>query len=93
MVSHPKTKFTLLRDQREPKPTGAVGLTEIEKLNHSPNGQFLMMEPEDQVSFDLIYHLIIAVQERDLEVDLARALPILTDSLRDYWLIAALRGR
>jgi len=93
VVSHPKTKFTLLRDRREPKPTGAVGLTEIEKLNHSPNGQFLMMEPEDQVSFDLIYHLIIAVQERDLEVDLARALPILTDSLRDYWLIAALRGR
>ena len=93
VVSHPKTKLTLLRDGREPKPTGAVGLTEIEKLNHSPNGQFLMMEPEDQVSFDLIYHLIIAVQERDLEVDLARALPILTDSLRDYWLIAALKGR
>jgi len=93
VVSHPKTKFTLLRDRRESKPTGAVGLTEIEKLNHSPNGQLLMMEPEDQVSFDLIYHLIIAVQERDLEVDLARALPILTDSLRDYWLIAALRGR
>lgn len=93
VVSHPKTKLTLLRDGREPKPTGAVGLTEIEKLNHSPNGQFLMMEPGDQVSFDLIYHLIIAVQERDLEVDLAMALPILTDSLRDYWLIAALKGR
>jgi len=87
VVSHPKTKFTLLRDQREPKPTGAVGLTEIEKLNHSPNGQFLILEQEDQMSFDLIYHFIIAIQERDLEVDLAMALPILIDSLRNSWLI------
>ena len=93
VVSHPKTKFTLLRDQREPKPTGAVGLTEIEKLNHSPNGQFLILEPEDQMSFDLIYHFIIAIQERDLEVDLAMALPILIDSLRNSWLITALKGQ
>ena len=93
VVSHPKTKFTLLRDRREPKPTGAVGLTEIEKLNHSPNGQFLILEQEDQVSFDLIYHLIIAIQERDLEVDLAMALPILIDSLRNSWLITALKGQ
>ena len=93
VVSHPKTKFTLLRDQREPKPTGAVGLTEIEKLNHSPNGQFLILEQEDQMSFDLIYHFIIAIQERDLEVDLAMALPILIDSLRNSWLITALKGQ
>lgn len=93
VVSHPKTKFTLLRDQREPKPTGAVGLTEIEKLNHIPNGQFLILEPEDQMSFDLIYHFIIAIQERDLEVDLAMALPILIDSLRNSWLITALKGQ
>ena len=93
VVSHPKTKFTLLRDRREPKPTGGVGLTEIEKLNHSPNGQFLILEPDDQVSFDLIYHFIIAIQERDLEVDLAMALPILIDSLRNSWLITAFKGQ
>jgi uncharacterized pyridoxamine 5'-phosphate oxidase family protein len=63
---------------------------EIEKLNHSSNGQFVMMEPEERVNFDLIYNLIIDIQEKDLEVDLAMALPVLTSYLRDYWLIAAL---
>ena len=72
---------------------GESTLDEIEKLNHSPNGQFLILEPEDQMSFDLIYHFIIAIQERDLEVDLAMALPILIDSLRNSWLITALKGQ
>lgn len=90
---HPDIKFTLLRDGREPKPTGAVGLAELEKLQHSPNGQFQVMTPDDCISFDLIYNCILDIQERDLEVDLARALPLLLDALRDYWLTAALSGR
>ena len=90
VVHHPEIKFTLLRDARESEITGAVGRAEIEKLNHSPNGQFVMMEPEERVNFELIYNLIIDIQEKDLEVDLAMALPVLTSYLRDYWLIAAL---
>ncbi|MBD2038287.1 exonuclease [Leptolyngbya sp. FACHB-321] len=90
---HPEIKFTLLRDGREPKLTGAVGLAEIEKLQHSPNGQFQVMTPDDRISFELIYNCIIDIQEQDLEVALALALPLLLDSLSDYWLMAALRGQ
>lgn len=87
---YPQTKFRLIRDAREPQITGAVGKAEIEKLNHSPNGQFFVMDQEDRVNFDLIYNLIIDTQEKDLEVDLAIALDVLTSYLSDYWLIAAL---
>jgi DNA polymerase III epsilon subunit-like protein len=93
VVSHPKTKFSLLRDSRESTIKGAVGLTEIEKLNHSPNGQFLTMEKEDRVSFELIYNLVIDIQEKDLEVDLAMAIHVLTHQMSNYWLIAALSSQ
>jgi hypothetical protein len=89
---YPETEFTLIRDSREPRPKGTVGVAEIEKLNYSPNGQFLVMEKDDRVSFELIYNFIIDIQEGDLEVSLAMALPLLIDFLRDYWLIAALSG-
>lgn len=90
---HPQTPFVLLRDQRERNPTGAVGLAEIQKLNHSPKGQFRVMDQDDRVSFELLYNCILDIQERDLEVDLAMALPLLLDALKDDWLIAALSGR
>lgn len=93
VASHPKTKFTLLRDSRESTIKGAVGLTEIEKLNHSPNGQFLTMEQEDRVSFELIYNLVIDIQEKDLEVDLAMAIHVLITQMSDCWLIVALSGK
>lgn len=93
VASHPRTKFTLLRDSRESTIKGAVGLTEIEKLNHSSNGQILIMEQEDRVSFELIYNLVIDIQEKDLEVDLAMAIHVLAAHMADYWLIAALSGK
>jgi len=92
VASHPKTKFFLVRDARESAITGKVGSEEIAKLNHSRNGQFLISEQSDRVNFDLTYNLIIDIQERDLEVDLAVALRVLTSHLNDYWLISALGG-
>ncbi|XGW00768.1 MAG: hypothetical protein ACAF41_34270 (plasmid) [Leptolyngbya sp. BL-A-14] len=89
----PKTPFLLLRDQREPKLTGRVGVAEVAKLNHSPNGQFRVLDQDDRVSFELLYNCILDIQERDLEVDLARALPLLLDALKDDWLMVALSGR
>ncbi|KAM3112568.1 hypothetical protein [Phormidesmis sp. 146-33] len=92
MSNYPKTRFFLTRDARESKITGGVGSAEIEKLNHSPNGQFLVIERDDRVNFDLTYNLIIDIQEKDLEVDLVAALRVLTSYLSDYWLISALGG-
>jgi hypothetical protein len=66
---------------------------EIEKLNPSPNGQFPTMKQEDRVSFELIYNLVIDIQEKDLEVDLAMAIHVLAAQMADSWLIAALSGK
>lgn len=93
VVSYPTVKFTLIRDVRESRITGAGGLIEIDKLNHSPNGQFLMMEQEGRVNFELIYSLIIDIQEKDLEVDLAMAIHVLTSYLSDDWLMAAFSSK
>lgn len=90
--NYPKIKFFLIRDARESRITGPVGLTEIEKLQHSHNGQFLLIAQEERVNFELIYSMIIDSQEKDLEVDLAMALHILTSYLSNYWLIQAFSG-
>lgn len=93
VVTYPRTKFFLTRDAREPKIGGTVGVAEIGKLNHSSNGRFKTIEQEDCVNFNLIYSMIIDIQEKDLEVDLATALRFLTSDLSDYWLIQALQVR
>lgn len=90
VIYHPEIRFILIRDRREPEITSEVGRVEIEKLRHSPNGQFIEIEQDDRVRFELIYNLIIDIQERDLDVDLAMAISMLMSCLRGYWLITAL---
>jgi DNA polymerase III epsilon subunit-like protein len=79
--------FKILRDRRQPGITGRVGRDEIEKLNNSSNGSFIIMEQEDRIKFELIYKLIIDIQERNVYFDLEDALPDLIDYLDNYWLI------
>jgi len=69
--NYKEIRFGLFRDVRESKITGKVGLDEIEKLN----------------TFDLIYKLIVDIQNFDFEIDLQKALTILESLMSDYWLI------
>ena len=79
--------FILFRDVRETTITGKVGTDEIEKLNKAPNGQFLYMDKENRITFELIYKLVVDIQNRDFEVDLEQALTTLESLMEDYWLI------
>ena len=81
------TSFKILRDRRQPEITGKVGKEEIEKLNNASQGSFIIMEQENRISFELIYKLIIDIQERDVDFALEEALPDLIDYLDNYWLI------
>ena len=87
MVSHPRTRFYLLRDAREAEITGKVGKDSIEKLCYTQNGDFQIMHKGDRLNFDLIYDLIIDIKNKDLDVDLKIALQLLSQELKDYWLI------
>ena len=86
VVSYPQFKFNLFRDAREPKITGKVGKLEIGKLNHTKNGKFILMAQENRVNFELIYQLIIDIQEQDLEIDLKETIKLLPDYFSPYWL-------
>ena len=48
------------------------------------------MDQENRISFELIYQLIVDIQNRDLEISLEEALPIINSHFRNYWLIEKL---
>lgn len=90
----PNTQFILIRDVREPqiRQTAKVGRAEITKLNQSNQGKFIVMDRQDRVRFDLCYELIVAVQNRDLEVPMAKAIDALLSYMPSYWLLQILAG-
>lgn len=90
VIVSPKYKFQLFRDTREPEIKGEVGKRRIKQLNNTKNGQFILMDQENRVNFELIYNLIIDIQEQDLEVDLTEAIKLLPDYFKSYWLISLL---
>ncbi len=79
--------YQLWRDARSPNILGKVGCSEIEKLNNTPQGQFLILGEEERIDFELIYGLIIDIQNRDLDVTLKDALEHLMSNLSESWLI------
>ena len=92
VVSYPRTKFYLLRDVRETAITGNVGKEEIEKLRYTPNGDFQIMDKGDRINFDSIYDLIIDIKNQDLDTDIVTGIRVLTQELKDYWLIKIVTG-
>jgi GTPase SAR1 family protein len=87
LTQYPEIQFTLFRDVRETMITGKAGKTGIDKLNNAPNGQFIYMDKEDRLTFELIYKLIVDIQNKDFEADLKQALKTLDSLMSHYWLI------
>lgn len=87
VTNYEDIQFTLFRDVRETTITGKVGKAEIDKLNKAHNGQFIYMDKEDRLTFELIYKLIIDIQNKDFDVDLGKALKTLESLMSHYWLI------
>lgn len=90
VIAHPQYKFTLFRDIREPEITGKVGKLEIEKLNNTKNGEFLLMDEENRLNFELIYNLIIDIQQQDLDVNSEEFVELLPIYFDFYWLTTLL---
>lgn len=92
VINYKDKRFGLFRDVRESKITGKGGIDEIEKLNNAPNGKFIELDQENRLSFELIYKLIVDIQNFDFEIDLQKALTILESLMNDYWLIKIFRN-
>jgi hypothetical protein len=86
VVEHKHTNFILLRDIRQSAITGKTGKEEIAKLNHADNGEFIIMGRENRINFELIYKAIVDLQNKDLELPLETALPMLSSYFQNYWL-------
>ena len=86
VIEHKDTNFLLLRDIRQSAITGKTGKEEIAKLNHADNGEFIIIGRENRISFELIYKAIVDLQNKDLDLTLETALPILISYFQNYWL-------
>ena len=93
VISDRSTHYQLWRDIRLPEIRGKVGRKEIEKLNYSKQGTFLSMAEEERLDFELIYRLIIDIQNRDLEITLEEALQgvMINPDLQESWLVQLLQ--
>lgn len=90
VIAHLNIQFILLRDCRQSVIKGAVGKQELEKFSHTPNGQFKVWEREERLDFELIYKLIIEIQNRDVEFNLEAASLLLRHCLNQSWLLECL---
>ena len=85
LITDRSIQYQLWRDMTFPEVKGGVGRREIEKLNYTQNGRFITMEEEQRIDFELIYRLIIQIQNRDLEVSLDDAIQCIQAELKDCW--------
>ena len=90
VINHREINFQLWRDARKNNITGKVGKDEIEKLNNSHHGRFLIMEKSDRIKFELIYKLITDVHNRDLEIELDEVLSSIILLFKDCWILKIL---
>jgi hypothetical protein len=89
VILNPQIQFQIWRDARQPAISkGAkVGRAEIEKHNNAPNGNFQIMTQEDRLSFELIYRLINAIYNKDIDVTFTVAWPIACEMLPESWVV------
>jgi hypothetical protein len=87
LINNKDIRFLIYRDCRNPEIKGSVGKQEIEKLNHTSNGSFRVMDKDDRINFELIYKLVTDIQNEDEEFEIEKALQVLMFELKDYWLI------
>ncbi|ACK68561.1 Exonuclease RNase T and DNA polymerase III [Gloeothece citriformis PCC 7424] len=88
--SNKNIKFILWRDVKKPSINGKVGKEQIAILNNFVNGEFRLMEKEDRINFELIYQLIMDIENKDFEVSLEEALKTVQEEMSHSWIIQLL---
>jgi DNA polymerase III epsilon subunit-like protein len=91
VVSRKDLRFGLFRDQRLSPITGKVGKEEIDKLTNASNGKFLVLEKAERLDLEVMYKLIVAIQNQDVEVPLETALHTLEAYFSHHWLLKILK--
>lgn len=86
VISHPEIQFNLCREAREGMITAKKSAEFLEKFSNADNGNYIFLDKDQRVIFELIYQMIVDIQNKDLEVNLVEALDLFLITYRDYWL-------
>ncbi|NJK39371.1 MAG: exonuclease [Oscillatoriales cyanobacterium RM2_1_1] len=86
MEKHPEIQFNLCRDIKAGPVQGKKSEALLDQFQSSLNGQFIVLDRQQRITFEIVYQLIVDIQNRDLELDLTKALNLLLMIYRDYWL-------
>ncbi|ERT09428.1 exonuclease family protein [Lyngbya aestuarii BL J] len=86
VINHPEIQFNLCRESRESLITAKKSAEFLEQFRNAENGNFVFMDKEQRIIFELIYQMIVDIQNKDLEVNLVEALDIVLFDYRNYWL-------
>jgi len=91
VVQHKDTGFALFRDIREPQIKSKVAKGEIEKLNSTENGRYILMDRPQRMHFELVHQIISDIQNHDLHAEPDQVMPLLVDMIgREFWLFRAI---
>ena len=70
-------KFYLYRDARGYQVSGEKSLAELEKFKNLENAEYIVLTKDERIIFELVYQIIVDIQNQDLEVELDEALSII----------------
>jgi DNA polymerase III epsilon subunit-like protein len=90
VINYKNLHFNLLRDARQPEITGKVGKTEIAKLNNAENGEFIVLQKANRLELELLYGLVVDIQNGDLAIEVETALSVFLEHRPQHWLTAKL---
>lgn len=90
MSSHSDFEFILMRDVREDSIRGKVGKSEIERLNRMQNGKFVYLQREDRIELELIYTLVVDIQNQDFDISIEKAFSLLRQREPKHWILKML---
>jgi hypothetical protein len=92
VVTNEEYQFRLFRDSRENLIRGKVSKNEIEKLQNSPKGDFLIMQKDNRVTYETIYQLIIDFKNRDIDISIDDLMYSICNKFTSFWLCKLIEG-
>ncbi|MGL5082685.1 MAG: exonuclease [Microcoleaceae cyanobacterium] len=83
---HPEIQFNLCRDVGAGLISAKKSAELLEQFQNTTNGTFIIINQDQRMIFEMIYQMIVDIQNRDLDINLEEALNFFIMIHRDYWL-------
>ncbi len=76
VVKNSHLNFYLYRDARGYQVSGEKSLAELDKFKNLENAEYIVFTKDERIIFELVYKMIVDIQNQDLEVSLDEALSV-----------------